>query len=61
MQVALKLMELLPEARVVNMAGGLLAWRGLGGALEGPEGEATTELHPFSEDLQPFLEPWVLS
>lgn len=61
MQVALKLMELLPEAWVVNMAGGLLAWRGMGGALEGPDGEPTTELHPFLADLQPFLAPWPLS
>lgn len=60
MQVALKLMEALPEAKVVNMVGGLLAWRAMGGALEDPDGEATTELHPFLPELEPFLEPWPL-
>eukprot|EP00892_Ulva_mutabilis_P003277 jgi/Ulvmu1/1320/UM011_0048.1 len=56
--VALKLMELLPDARVVNITGGLLAWRGMGGNLEDPDGNPTEELHPFSTDLEPFLPPW---
>lgn len=54
-------MELHPGARVVNMTGGLLAWRGLGCALQGPDDSPTDELHPFAADLAPFLAPWPLS
>lgn len=51
----MQLLELVPNARVVVLAGGLIAWYNAGAPMEDPDGTPAVDLHPFTDELADFM------